>query len=255
MSNQLQLKCSESYTRDVGRGVARIDYATMDKLKLSTGDDILIKGKRRSVAKALPLYPSDEGKDMIRLDGLTRNNTKSEVGGLIVIEKIECKPAVTITVVPLEEIPPIDERYLSDALESVNVMVGDNVMIPYFGARITLQVSKTEPKGPVKISQKTEFTIQDKPEITIPDVVEIDAKIGKLIIKMLTSGYGLTEIQRTTGVERVALQEWLENIHNVGSRPLFIHCKSKECFPTHKYIQQDNIFYCHKLKIGRMVWD
>jgi hypothetical protein len=40
------LKVLEAYTRDVGRGVARIDYDTMDSLTASTGDIIEIKGKR-----------------------------------------------------------------------------------------------------------------------------------------------------------------------------------------------------------------
>jgi len=34
------------------------------------GDVIELKGKRRTVAKCLPLYPSDEGKGIIRIDGL-----------------------------------------------------------------------------------------------------------------------------------------------------------------------------------------
>ena len=68
------LKVLEAYTRDVGRGVARIDYDTMDSLNASTGDIIEIKGKRRTVAKCLPLHPSDEGKGRIRVDGLVRNN-------------------------------------------------------------------------------------------------------------------------------------------------------------------------------------
>jgi Cell division protein 48 (CDC48), N-terminal domain len=52
---QVQLKVVESYTRDVGRGEARLDYVTMDALGASTGDVIEIKGKRRTVAKCLPL--------------------------------------------------------------------------------------------------------------------------------------------------------------------------------------------------------
>jgi transitional endoplasmic reticulum ATPase len=59
--NTLSLKVLEAYTRDVGRGVARIDYDSMDSLGASTGDVIEIRGKRRTVAKCLPLYPSDEG--------------------------------------------------------------------------------------------------------------------------------------------------------------------------------------------------
>ena len=49
--NELSLKVLEAYTRDVGRGVARIDYDSMDTLTSSTGDVIENKGKRRTVAK------------------------------------------------------------------------------------------------------------------------------------------------------------------------------------------------------------
>ncbi|HZS73078.1 MAG TPA: hypothetical protein VFA69_01105, partial [Candidatus Nitrosotalea sp.] len=68
--NSVQLKILEAYTRDVGRGVTRIDYESMDALGASTGDILEITGKRRSVARCLPLYPSDEGKGIIRVDGL-----------------------------------------------------------------------------------------------------------------------------------------------------------------------------------------
>jgi len=69
----LSLKVLEAYTRDVGRGVARIDYDSMDTLNASTGDVIEIKGKRRTVAKCLPLYPSDEGKGIIRIDNVRQS--------------------------------------------------------------------------------------------------------------------------------------------------------------------------------------
>jgi len=77
----------EAYTRDVGRGVARIDYDSMDTLNASTGDVIEVKGKRRTVAKCLPLYPSDEGKGIIRIDGLGRNNSGIAIGDSISVKK------------------------------------------------------------------------------------------------------------------------------------------------------------------------
>ena len=41
--SELTLKVLEAYTRDVGRGVARIDYDSMDTLNASTGDVIELK--------------------------------------------------------------------------------------------------------------------------------------------------------------------------------------------------------------------
>ncbi len=160
------MKVLEAYTRDVGRGIIRIDYTTMDKLKISTGDPVSITGKREFVAKAMQLYPSDEDKKICRFDGLGRNNCGIAIGDKVKITKTKVSPAVNIVVTALEAIPPIDGRYLADALESVCVGKGDNVMIPYFGGRLTFQVLSTEPKEHVVVSQKTICTIVDKATTT-----------------------------------------------------------------------------------------
>ena len=78
---------SRSYTRDVGRGVVRLDYDAMDSLDASTGDIVELKGKRRTVGKCLPLYPSDEGRGVIRMDGLIRNNSGVAIGDTVTIKK------------------------------------------------------------------------------------------------------------------------------------------------------------------------
>jgi transitional endoplasmic reticulum ATPase len=167
-NNIVSLKVLEAYTRDVGRGTARIDYDTMGSLGVSTGDIIEIKGKRRTVVKCLPLYPSDEGKGIVRLDGLVRNNAGIGIGDAINARKIKAVPAEKVVISPLEAIPPIDERYLADALESVPLIKGDNVMVPYFGGRLTFQIIGITPPAAVDtaaiVTNKTTFTITEKDE-------------------------------------------------------------------------------------------
>ena len=159
------LKVLEAYTRDVGRGVCRIDYESMDSLTASTGDIIEVKSsKRRTVAKCLPLYPSDEGKGIIRIDGVLRNNSGVAIGDTVEITKVKAVPAEKIIVAPLEAVPPIDERYLADALESMPLIKGDNVMVPYFGGRLTFEVIVVSPASTVIVTQKTVFTISVKSE-------------------------------------------------------------------------------------------
>lgn len=160
-----KFKVMEAYTRDVGRGIIRIDYTTMDKLKLSTGDAISATDKREYVAKAMPLYPSDEDKKLVRMDGLGRNNCGIAIGDKVRLKKVKTSPATKLIITPIDTIPPIDGRYVSDALESVIVGAGDSVMIPYFGGRLTFKVIGVEPKGHVLITQKTITTIVDKAEI------------------------------------------------------------------------------------------
>ena len=167
-NNIISLKVLEAYTRDVGRGTARIDYDTMASLGVSTGDIIEIKGKRRTVVKCLPLYPSDEGKGIIRLDGLVRNNAGIAIGDAVNAKKIKAVPAEKVIISPLEAIPPIDERYLADALESMPLIKGDNVMVPYFGGRLTFQIVAITPPAAADtaalVTNKTAFTITEKDE-------------------------------------------------------------------------------------------
>ncbi|MEM4252133.1 MAG: CDC48 family AAA ATPase [Candidatus Nitrosotenuis sp.] len=206
--NVLSLKVLEAYTRDVGRGVARIDYDSMDTLNASTGDVIEIKGKRRTVAKCLPLYPSDEGKGIIRIDGLGRNNAGIAIGDTISVRKIKAVAAEKVVVAPLEAIPPIDERYLADALESVPLIKGDNVMVPYFGGRLTFQVIGVTPAADaVLVTQKTVFHIAEKgetlrgvPQVTYEDIGGLTDEIKK-VREMIELPLRHPEIFEKLGVE------------------------------------------------------
>jgi Cell division protein 48 (CDC48), N-terminal domain len=56
-NDTLSLKILEAYTRDVGRGVARIDYDSKDSLSASTGDVVEIRGKRRTVCQMFTTLP------------------------------------------------------------------------------------------------------------------------------------------------------------------------------------------------------
>ncbi|HET7818888.1 MAG TPA: CDC48 family AAA ATPase [Bacteroidia bacterium] len=208
-NNSISLKVLEAYTRDVGRGIARIDYDTMDSLAVSTGDVVEIRGKRRTTAKCLPLYPSDEGKGIIRIDGLVRNNSGIAIGDTIFIRKIKAVPAEKVFLSPLEAIPPIDERYLADALESVPIIKGDNVMVPYFGGRLTFQVIGVTPANAdaVLVTQKTIFHIAEKgetlrgvPQVTYEDIGGLREEIQK-VREMIELPLRHPEIFEKLGIE------------------------------------------------------
>src|SRR5216684_210995 len=205
---QVQLKVLEAYTRDVGRGVARIDYDAMDALDASTGDVIEIKGKRRTVAKCLPLYPSDEGRGIVRIDGLIRNNAGVAIGDMVIVRKVKAPPAEKVVVAPLEAVPPIDERYLADTLESVPVTKGDNVVVPYFGGRLTFQVTGVSPAAEAAlITQRTVFVISAKgaaqrgvPQVTYEDIGGIKDEVQK-VREMIELPLRHPEIFEKLGVE------------------------------------------------------
>ena len=157
----------EAYPRDVGRVVARIDKMTRNLLSLTAGDIVEISGKQKAVAKCLALHPADENKKIIRIDGLIRNNCKAEIGSIVSIRKIKSTDAEYVTVAPMEAIPPIDPRYLADALNDQPVIPEQFIMVPYFGGRLTFMVVNVVPEttADVKatvVTQKTGFGILEK---------------------------------------------------------------------------------------------
>ncbi|MCH8085777.1 MAG: CDC48 family AAA ATPase, partial [Thaumarchaeota archaeon] len=153
-------------------------------------------------------YPSDEGKGIIRIDGLGRNNSGIAIGDSISVRKIKAVAAEKIVVAPLEAIPPIDERYLADALESVPLIKGDNVMVPYFGGRLTFQVIGVTPAADaVLVTQKTVFNIAEKgetlrgvPQVSYEDIGGLTNEIKK-VREMIELPLRHPEIFEKLGIE------------------------------------------------------
>jgi transitional endoplasmic reticulum ATPase len=159
----IKLTVQNAYPQDVGHGAARIDYDTMKALGISSGDTIAFGATRGTVAKSLPLNPSDSGKGIIRIDEVKRNNSGIRIGDCIHVVKIQTVLAWRIEVAPLDVGPLIDEIYLAKALESVPLIEGDHVLVPYFGRNRLLYVLETIPNSdPVIVTQKTKFQITDK---------------------------------------------------------------------------------------------
>ena len=213
----LSLMVIEAYTRDVGRGVARIDYNTMESLDVTTGDiiEIIGEGNRRTVGKCMPLYPSDEGKRIMRADGLIRNNVGVAIGDTVKITKVRVLPAEKIIVAPLEPVPPIDERYLADALESVPVTKGDNIMVPYFGGRLTFQVIGVSAAAGTNPNTKDDAS----------DKTDTNAANAAVLITLNTV-FQLAEKSDTTGLVLVAyediggLKEEIQKVREMIELPL-----------------------------------
>ncbi|MEP0825220.1 MAG: CDC48 family AAA ATPase [Nitrososphaera sp.] len=209
MSQNLpSLKVFEAYTRDVGKGVARIDYDTLGSLGASAGDIVKLTGKRTTVAKCLPLYPSDEGKGSIRIDGLMRNNAGVAIGDTVYAKKIKAVPAEKVIVSPLEAMPPIDERYLADTLDNTPLIKGDNVMVPYFGGRLAFQViALTPPAEATLVTSKTVFIIAEKdaalrgmPHVSYEDIGGLKDEMQK-VREMIELPLRHPEIFEKLGIE------------------------------------------------------
>ncbi|MEE9593640.1 MAG: AAA family ATPase, partial [Thermoplasmata archaeon] len=82
------LRVTEAKTKDVGRGIARLDPAVMKALGLTTGDIISIEGKKRTAAVCWPGYPEDENRGVIRIDGNLRRNAGVGIDEKVGIRKV-----------------------------------------------------------------------------------------------------------------------------------------------------------------------
>src|SRR3989339_1387647 len=88
---KIKLKVVEALQEDAYKGIARIDKNTMNFLGIKSGDVILIKGERETVAIADKAYPSDSGEQIIRIDGIIRKNAKTGVGESVSVSKANLK--------------------------------------------------------------------------------------------------------------------------------------------------------------------
>src|SRR6266542_5239086 len=91
MAREIQLKVADAKQRDVGHGKARIDNETMQKLAITAGDIIEVRGKRSTVAIAWPAYVEDQGQEIILIDGLLRRNAGVAINEFVSIKKSEVK--------------------------------------------------------------------------------------------------------------------------------------------------------------------
>lgn len=155
MPGYVTLTAEEAYGVDVSEGVARIDYHTMDELGVVSGSVVEINGKRKVVAKVMPLYPADERKGMIRMDGLMRENAGIAVGDLVKVRKVKARPAKKVVVLILEDFKGIKDMDMAEEFNGVPTLKGEKMMALYFGGALVFTVLQTFPAGPVIIDKGT----------------------------------------------------------------------------------------------------
>ncbi|MDO8660743.1 MAG: ATPase, partial [Candidatus Woesearchaeota archaeon] len=99
----IRLKVAEAIQDDVNKGIVRIDSGFMRELDLRPGDIIEIEGGRKTVGVVDRAYPGDIGDSIIRMDGLTRKNSKTGIGELVIVRKADVKEAKKVIIAPARE--------------------------------------------------------------------------------------------------------------------------------------------------------
>ena len=113
MAKEVQVRVADAKQRDVGHGKVRIDNATMEKLGITAGDFIEVRGKRTTVAIAWPAYAEDQAQEIARIDGLLRRNAGVALNEFITIKKAEVHDSQTIVFAPTDVRLSVDDEFVS----------------------------------------------------------------------------------------------------------------------------------------------
>ena len=141
--------------RDAGRGIARLPTRIQSRLGVLSGDPIIIEGERLTVAK---VWPSDDGGNVVRIDGDTRASIGANIGDYVTVRKASVNDAAEVTLHPASdhasEAPSeqIVRRKLVDRL----VRSGKQLRIEGYGPYV---VTDTTPAGSVRITDTTAVRI------------------------------------------------------------------------------------------------
>jgi transitional endoplasmic reticulum ATPase len=149
------LRVAEAQSRDVGRGIARIEPKASSEIGLSAGDVVEVHGKKKTVAIYWPGYPEDYGKGIIRIDGYTRSNASAGIDEKVNIKKVDAREAKKITIAPTEPLRITGgEEYLKQILENRVISRGDLIPLGIMGRRINLIVTGFQPPARAHLAPK-----------------------------------------------------------------------------------------------------
>ena len=172
---------------EVGLGRARIDGDTRKTLNIDVGEIIEIIGKKRTAAKVFRAAHEDEGKSIIRIDGMIRGNAGVSIGEKVAVKKADANSAKKVIVAP--KIPHGKRVRFGQGVEGLfkkgllnrAVVKGDEIIIPniaLMGGFLPFVVASTTPNGIVQIGDFTELSVRTEPievtELTRPSVTYED---------------------------------------------------------------------------------
>src|ERR1019366_9773165 len=134
----VQLKVAEANTRDVGRGIARVDPEVMEQLGIhDSGEVVELIGKHETCGRIMPTFPELRGHGLVQIDGIIRENAQVGIDEQIKITRVKVDSARKITFSPLTALGRMttDSAYLARQLSSIPVTQGDRVQTTFLGAK------------------------------------------------------------------------------------------------------------------------
>jgi transitional endoplasmic reticulum ATPase len=162
---KIKLSVKEAPKMDVGRNIVRLGSVNMGKLGVQSGSIVRIKGKKEGVGIAWRGLQEDEGKEIIRMDGILRSNAGVGLDEEVEVEPIKAKYAKKVVLAPTQAIQYGSGfvEYVHERMLNKPVLKGNKVLVDVMGTPLTFVVNSTSPSGVVVVSEETSLSIAKKP--------------------------------------------------------------------------------------------
>jgi transitional endoplasmic reticulum ATPase len=162
------MRIGEAKQRDVGKKRARIGPDAMDFLKVTPGDIIEVMGSRSSCAVVWPVDEDEKLSDIIRVDGQTRKNVGASLNDFVKIRRVTSKFAKTVSLTPVNDSVTVDKEFtdfVKNRLKGLPITHGDEISVMILGNSMDFKITKTSPKGVVKIDRTTNLNISTETSV------------------------------------------------------------------------------------------
>ncbi len=162
------MRIGEAKQRDVGKKRARIGPDAMDFLKVSPGDIVEVMGSRSSCAVIWPVDEDEKLPDTVRVDGQTRKNVGASLNDIVKIRRVSSKFAKTVSITPVNEAVTVDKEFtdfVKNRLKGLPIVHGDEISVMILGNSMDFKITKTTPKGVVKMDRTTVLTISTETSV------------------------------------------------------------------------------------------
>lgn len=200
MNDFLELKVATALLKsEAGSGRVRLDSASRKLLGLQIGDVVSIEGKTTAVANVMKGAIDDEGKEIIRMDGIIRSNAGVSIDQIVKVKKVVAATAKSIAIEPIGvpqgkkiSFPEGTAEKYKEGLMNRPMVKGNQIVVPnsfLMGNRITFRVAETSPSGIVSIGPDTKLTITESvgeirdeviSQITYEDIGGLEDELRKI---------------------------------------------------------------------------
>ncbi len=189
--DSVRLKVAAAMPKDQGRGIVRLNSDVRNHLGIRSGDYVLLKGGKETVAVAWPSLKEDEVLDMVRMDGLIRNNAGARLGEMVDISKTTVPEATKIVLAPSQPVRFQQgfENYVKQQIINKPITRGDVILISSIGQGLQFTATMASPSKHVRVTPATVVEVLTKPtkpeDVRIPDVTYEDiGGLGKELTKI-----------------------------------------------------------------------